>query len=82
MRNLHKFIQEKYGIEALQELQQWGNCAIKDSDYKYYRIFTLRCINKGVIPVSVRLGSTRKDITYRAKEIIYKDEKTITRGKG
>ena len=77
MRNLQELIKEKHGIEALQQLWQWEKCVIKDCDFKKHRIFTLRCISKGVIPVSVRLGSTRKDITKKAREIIYKVEKQL-----
>ena len=58
-------------MEALQQLWQWEKCFIKNSDFKNHRIFPLRCIGKGVIPVSVRLGSTRKDISKMAREIIY-----------
>ena len=28
---------------------------IRNCDYKNHRIFALRCINKGIIPVSIRL---------------------------
>ena len=44
-------------------------------------IFILRCTNKGIILVSVRLGSTRKDITKKAREIIYKAEKQLLQGR-
>ena len=50
---------------------------IKDRDFKNHRIFTLRCIRKGVTPVNVRLGYTRKDIIKMAREIIYKAEKQL-----
>ena len=74
MRNLHRFIEENHGLEALQELQKW---VIKESDYKNHRRFTLGCINKGIIPVSVRLKSTSKSRSKRAKEIIYRAEKQL-----
>ena len=64
-------------MEALQQLSQWPKCVIKDCDFKNHRIFTVRCISKGVILVSVRLGSTRKYITKKAREIIYKVEKQL-----
>ena len=32
---------------------------VPQSNFKNHRIFMLRCISKGVIPVSVRLESTR-----------------------
>ena len=61
----------------MEALKEWEKCVIKDSDFKNHRIFTLRCVSKGVIPVSVRLSSTRKDITRKAMEIIYKAEKQL-----
>ena len=70
-------ISRKICIRSLARTATRGKCAIKDRDFKNYRIFTLRCINKGVIMVSVRLGSIIKDMTNRAKEIIYKVEKQL-----
>ena len=75
MRNLHKFIEENHGLEALWELQQWEKWVMKDTDNKKHRRFILRCISKGVILVNVRLKSTCKGRSKRAKEIIYRAEK-------
>ena len=46
-----------------------------DSDYKNHRIFTLRCLHKDLVPVSIKLKSTLK--TERAKKIIRKAEKDL-----
>ena len=58
MRNLHKIILEKYGIEALHLLRDWEMLQISDCNYRNHRIYTLRCISKGLIPVSIRLKTT------------------------
>ena len=77
MRNLHKNLQEKYGLEALQLLQLWEKNVIRDCDYKNHRGFTLRCISKGIVPVSVRLRSSYSKFSKRSKEIIQKAEKQL-----
>ena len=33
MRNLHKYIKENYGWDALRELQQWKKGEIKQDNY-------------------------------------------------
>ena len=48
---------------------------LRASDYKNHRIFTLRCIHKDLIPVSIKLKSTLK--TERAKKIVRKAEKDL-----
>ena len=47
----------KYGIGAQQLLPLWQKYSLKECEYKNHRIFTVRCIDKGIIPVSVRLKS-------------------------
>ena len=37
-------------------------------------IFTLRCIDKGIILVSIRLKSEGSNLSKRVKEIIYRAE--------
>ena len=45
------------------------------SDYKNHRLFTLRCLYKELIPVSIKLKSTLK--TEKARQIIRKAEKDL-----
>ena len=75
MRNLHKDIKIKYGKEAQLTLQLLEKCSLKECEYKNHRIFTLRCLNLGIIPVSVRLKSEGSKLSKKAKEIIYRAEK-------
>ena len=78
MRNLHKFVTENHGLEALLTLREWEKWVIMESDYKNHRRFTLRCISKGIILVSVRLKSTSINSSTKTREIIYRAEKTVT----
>ena len=75
MRNLHKIILEEYGIEVMCLLKDWEKLQIRDCNYRNQRIFTLRCISKGLIPVSIRLKTTIR--TEKAKKIIRKLERDL-----
>ena len=77
MRNLHKFIENNYGLEALHLLWGWEKWEIKDSEYRNHWRFTLRCISKDLIQVSARQKSTRNSRNRRAKEIIHWAEKQL-----
>ena len=41
-------------------LKDWERLQLRASDYKNHRIFTLRCLHKGLIPVSIKLKTTIK----------------------
>ena len=77
IRNHHKYIQENYGLEALQLLWLWEKSDIRDCDYKNHRRFTLRCITNGIVLVSDGLMSACSKTSKRAKEIIQKAEKQL-----
>ena len=77
MRNLHKYLLENYGREALGEFRQWEKGEVKQADYKNHRIFTLRCISNGLVLVSVNLNSNRKDISNSARNILRIAEKQL-----
>ena len=53
---------------------KWG---MKDSYYKIHRMFTLRCVSKGIVPVSLKLRSTNINISNGARQIIQKAEKQL-----
>ena len=55
--------------------RDWERLWLRESDYKNHRIFTLRCLHKDLVPVSIKLKSTLK--TDRAKNIIRKAEKDL-----
>ena len=56
---------------------QWEKLEIKDNDYRNHGRFTVRCIGKDLIPVSVRLKSTSNSRSRRAKEIIHRAERQL-----
>ena len=75
MRNLHKIILEQHGMEALQLFKDWERIQIRDCEYRNHRIFTLRCITKGLVPVSIKLRTTIR--TEKARKIIRKVERHL-----
>ena len=75
MRNLHLIILQEFGIEARRLLREWERLWLRSSDYKNHRIFSLRCIHKELIPVSIKLKSTLD--TPKARQIIRKAEKDL-----
>ena len=79
MRNLHQIILQEYGLEVWHLFRDWERLRLRETDYKKYRIFTLRCLHKELVPVSIKLKSTLN--TTRAKKIIRKAEKDIIQAK-
>ena len=66
-----------HGREALGELQQWERKEMGQCNYINHRVFTLRCISKGLVPVSIRLNSNRKDISIGVRSIIRRAERQL-----
>ena len=79
MRNLHQIILQKYGLEAQCLFRDWERLWLRESGYKNQRIFTLRCLHKDLVSVSIKLKSTLK--TERAKKIVSKVEKDLTQAR-
>ena len=75
MRNLHQITLQEYGLEALCLFRDWERLWLRALDYKNHRTFTLRCIYKDLIPVSIKLKSTLK--TERGKQIVGKAKKYL-----
>ena len=75
MRNLHQILLQEYRVEVWHLFRDWERLWLRASDYKNHRIFTLRCIHKDLIPVSINLKSTLK--TAKARQIIRKAEKDL-----
>ena len=55
--------------------REWKRLQLRASDYKNHRIFTLRCLHKDLVPVSIKLKSTLT--TSKARQIIRKAEKDL-----
>ena len=75
MRNLHQILLQDYGVEAWCLFREWERLQLRASDDKNHRIFTLKCLHKELIPVSIKLKSTLK--TEKARKIIRKAEKDL-----
>ena len=75
MRNLHLNLLQEFGIEARHLFREWERLRLRSSDYKNHRIFSLRCIHKDLIPVSIKLKSTLD--TSKARQITRKAEKDL-----
>ena len=75
MRNLHLILLQEYGIEAQRLFREWERLQLRTSDYKNHRIFTLRCVHKELVPVSIKLKSTLT--TPKARQIIRKAQKDL-----
>ena len=75
MRNIHTYIESEYGMENVQTFQCWGKLEYKMADFENHRRFSLRCLNKDIIPVSVRLKSNIK--TPKGRHIVRKVERAL-----
>ena len=75
MRNLHLILLQEFGIEARRLFREWEKLRLRSSDYRNHRIFSLRCIHKDLIPVSIKLKSTID--TSNTRQIIRKAEKDL-----
>ena len=75
MGNLHQIILQEYGLEAQHLFRDWERLQLRETDYKNHRIFTLKCLHKELVPVSIKLKSTLN--TTRAKKIIRRVEKDL-----
>ena len=72
MRNIHAQINSEYGQENVETFRRWEKLEYKMADFSNHRRFSLRCLSKGLIPVSVRLKSNIK--THKGRQIIKKAE--------
>ena len=75
MRGLIKLLQQRYGKIAIETYRKWEKIEIKMSNYRNHLRFSLRCLDRGLIPVSPRLKNLLR--TQRGKEIIYKTERRL-----
>ena len=67
--------QQKYGKNAFETYRKWEKIEIKMSDYRNHLRFFLRCLDRGLIPFSLRLKNMLR--TQKGKEIIYKTERRL-----
>ena len=58
MRNLHAFIKQEFGEENVLKLQLWEKVEKKMADYQNHRRFTIKCLKRDIIPVSIKLRTS------------------------
>ena len=75
MRSIHAHIIQKYGQNSVKTFRQWEKLEIKMAEFKNHRRFTLRCLSKGLIPVSIKLKT--KVQTPNGNQIIRKAERML-----
>ena len=75
MRGLVKILEQEYRKNAIATYRKWEKFEGKVSDYKNHRRFSLRCLDKGLVPVSLKLKNHIR--TQRGRSIIEKAEKQL-----
>ena len=75
MRNIHAKLISEYGQESVRFLRWWETLEMKMVDFQNHRRFTLRCLSKDLIPVSIKLKTTVK--TPKGIYIVRKAERML-----
>ena len=75
MRNIQAKLISEYGQESVRFLRQWEALEMKMVDFQNHRRFTLRCLSKDLIPVSIKLKTTVK--TPKGIYIVRKAERML-----
>ena len=75
MRNIHIYIESEYGKENVQTLRCWKKLEYKMAGFENHCRFSLRCLSKDIIPVSVRLKSNIK--TPKRRYIVRKVKRAL-----
>ena len=75
MRGLVKLLEQKYGKNTTVIFRNWEKMEGKISNFKNHRRFTLKCLDKCLVPVSLRLKNLIR--TQKGEGIIYKTEKQL-----
>ena len=75
MRGLMKILEQKYGKNTITTYRNWEKMEGKVSDFKNHQRFSLRCLDKGLVLVSLKLKNHIR--TQRGKIIIEKAEKQL-----
>ena len=73
MRGLVKLIEQKYGKNTTAIFRKWEKMEGKISNFKNHQRFFLRCLDEGLVPVSLRL----KNLIRIQEGIIHKAEKQV-----
>ena len=75
MRSFHMKLDTEYGRENVKIFRQWEKYERKMVDFANHRRFTLRCLSKGLVPVSIHLTKNIK--TPKGHQIVRKAERGL-----
>ena len=74
-RNIHQYIKQECRQENVKIFRKLERTEKKMADFKNHRMFSLRCLDNKIIPVSLKLRSNLK--TPKATKIIRKTERSL-----
>ena len=72
---IYIYIESEYGKKNVQTFRHWEKLEYKMADFENHHRFSLRCLSKDIIPVSVRLKSNIK--TPKGRYIARKVERAL-----
>ena len=75
MRSIHMNLATEYGRENVKIFWQWEKYERKMVDFTNHRRFTLRCLSKGLVPVSICLTQNTK--TPKGLQIVRRAERAL-----
>ena len=75
MRSIHMNLSTEYGRENVKIFWQWEKYERKMADFTSHRRFTLRCLSKGLVPVSIHLHKHIK--TPKGLQIVRRAERAL-----
>ena len=75
MRSFHMKLATEYGRENVKIFRPWEKYERKMADFDNHRRFTLRCLSKGLVPVSIHLTKNIK--TPKGLQIVRRAERAL-----
>ena len=75
MRSIHMNLATEYGRENVKIFRRWEKLERKMADFANHRRFTLRCLSKGLVPVSICL--TKNIRTPKGLQIVKRAERAL-----
>ena len=75
MRSFHTHLATEYGRENVKIFRRWEKYERKMADFANHRRFTLRCLSKGLVPVSICLTKNIK--TPKGLQIVRRAERAL-----
>ena len=75
MRSIHMKLSTEYGRESVKIFCRWEKYERKMADFANHRRFMLRCLSKGLVPVSIHLQKNIK--TPKGLQIVKRAERAL-----